>query len=120
MASLRTKFLIALTLVALLGVGTVALVANRVIAREFTLYVGSGGRMRAQRLASEAAALYEETGSWQGIQRYLVETSVGHVPGQGQGRGQGTIESTEPRLDRILIIDPGGQVVSVEAIGEEL
>ena len=118
MASLRTKFLIALTLVALLGVGTVALVANRVIAREFTLYVGSGGRMRAQRLASEVAALYEDTGSWQDIQRYLIGTSVEHVPGQGQGQGrQGTTGSTEPRLDRILIIDPGGKVV-VDTAGE--
>ena len=47
--SLSTQFLLAFALIALLGIGTVALVANRVTTREFTLYVSRGGQRRAER-----------------------------------------------------------------------
>jgi two-component system sensor histidine kinase BaeS len=119
MNSLRTRLLLAFVLVALVGVGTVALVANRVTTREFTLYVSYGGQMRAQRLAAQVAAYYERTGSWQGVEE-LLESELpqyGPVQGRGQGRGQGLQGSSDTGNARTLIIDPGGLVV-VDTEGE--
>ena len=47
MTSLRIKLLLVLVAVSLFGVGTVAVVANRVTEREFAVYTRAGGRARA-------------------------------------------------------------------------
>ena len=112
-ASLRTRLFLAVALVALLGVGTVALVANRVTAREFTLYISRGGQMRAQEWAQVAAEYYQRTGSWEGLDAFFTETTLGRGLGQGRGRrysqqGQGAGSSS---VERILIVDPEGQIV---------
>jgi two-component system OmpR family sensor kinase/two-component system sensor histidine kinase BaeS len=100
-------------LVALLGVGTVALVANRVIAREFTLYISRGGQMRSQEWAQLAAEYYQRTGSWEGLSAFFGEAALGRGLGQGRGRrygqqGQGTGGAS---TERILIVSPEGQIV---------
>jgi signal transduction histidine kinase len=112
MTSLRSKLLAAFVLVALVGVATVALVANRVTTREFALYVSYGGQMRAQRLAPDAADYYARTGSWQGVESVLeVRTGQGPVAGRGQG------VQSDPRNERVLIVDPQDKVV-VDTQGE--
>ena len=125
MPSLRTKFLFALLLVALLGVGTVALVANRVTQHEFTLYVGYGGQVRAHRLAQDAADYYAQTGSWAGIEPLLVDQDLDSGPGQGfgPGRGRGTQAADHTTHSRILIIDPQSRVVvdtAQELVGQPI
>jgi len=111
--SLSTRFLLVVALVALLGVGAVALVTNRVLTREFTVYVSRGGQLRAQEWAVLAADHYRQAGSWEGIEAFLDEYAP--VPGLGQGRGrqygrqaQGTGAASD---QRILIADPAGQIV---------
>ena len=123
--SLRVKLLIAFALVALLGVGTVALVANQVTSRQFTLYLNSGGTMRAQRWAETVADYYVRTGSWAGVEEVLAEASEAHPGGQGRGRstGQGMAAGTASSEERFLIADLRGQVVADtegELVGEPL
>ncbi len=109
MHSLRAKFLVAFILVALVGVGAVALVANRVTQREFTLYVSQGGKMRAQRLAVELADYYAQTGSWDGVEALLGQSSsVRGGPGYGRG------PSMHPMIteaERALIVGIDGRIV---------
>ena len=106
--SLRTRFFLVVALVALLGVGVVALVANRVIAREFTFYVNRGGQMRAQQWAVMAADYYRWAGSWEGIESLFSETTSSRGRGAGRASGQQTQGTA---TQRILIADPSGQVV---------
>ncbi len=106
-SSLRVRFLLAVALVALLGVGTVALVANRVIAREFTLYISRGGQMRAQEWAQLAAEYYRRTGSWEGLEAFFKEVA----PGRGRRYGQQATGASSSSAERILIVGPEGQIV---------
>ncbi len=119
MTSLRLKFTLALVLVALLGIGTVALVANRVTVREFALFVRAGGDVWAARIAAEAADVYASTGSWASVAERMIEALSSHAPGQGggQGRGMGMRGQGMPSQDRILIVDPQGRVL-VDTGGE--
>lgn len=123
MISLRLKFTLALVLVALVGIGTVALVANRVTVREFTLFVRAGGDVRAARLAAEAADVYASSGTWAAVAEQMKAQLALGAPGQGSGqgrmmgmRGQGMVSQ-----DRILIVDPQGKVVvdTAEELGGE-
>jgi signal transduction histidine kinase len=113
MFSLRLKFTLALVLVAILGVGTVAIVANRVTTREFTLYVRAGGSARAQRLAAEAGDVYASTGGWESVAAVMQDAVTTQHPGQGvgSGRGQGLQGAGASALDRIVIVGLQGQVV---------
>jgi signal transduction histidine kinase len=117
--SLRYKFTLALVLVAFLGIGTVALVANRVTTREFTLYVRAGGTARAQRIATEAGQVYARTGSWAAVGEAMQGELATRGPGQGggPGRGQGQQGQGAPAQDRILIVDLQGRVV-VDTAGD--
>ncbi len=119
MTSLRLKFTLALVLVAFLGIGTVALVANRVTVREFALFVRAGGNVWAARIAAEAADVYASTGSWASVAERMIEALSSHAPGQGggQGRGMGMRGQGMPSQDRILIVDPQGRVL-VDTGGE--
>jgi signal transduction histidine kinase len=119
MLSLRVKFTLALVLVAFLGIGTVALVANQVTAREFTLFVRAGGDVRLARIAAEAADVYASSGSWAAVTERMGEELSFHTPGQGggPGRGMGMRGQGMPSQERILIVDPQGWVV-VDTEGE--
>jgi len=111
--SLRARLFLAVALVALLGVGTVALVTNRVVAREFTLYISRGGQMRAQEWAQLAAEYYQRTGSWEGLGAFFEEAALGRGLGQGRGRrfGQQAKGEGSVSAERILITDPEGRIV---------
>ena len=125
MLSLRVKFTLALVLVAFLGIGTVALVANRVTAREFTLFVRAGGDVRSARIAAEAADVYASSGSWAAVAERMGEELSFDTPGQGggPGRGMGMHGQGMPSQERILIVDPQGRVVvdtEGELVGESM
>jgi signal transduction histidine kinase len=107
--SLRAKFLLTFVLVALLGVGIVALVANRVTTRQFTLYVGQGRLADAQAMVSALAAYYQDSGSWQGVEDVLASALLGRE--QGQGRGQGARRGGNLAV-RGLVVDASGRVVA--------
>jgi signal transduction histidine kinase len=109
--SLRTKLLLAFVLVALVGVGTVALVANRVTAHQFTVYISRGGQMRAQQWAGLVSAYYLRTGSWEGVGEVFAEASPQHTPGQGfgAGRGRGAQGAAASGDARYLIVAPTSQ-----------
>lgn len=111
--SLSTRFLLVVALVALLGVGVVALVANRVLTREFTLYISRGGQVRAQEWAVLAADQYRQTGSWQGVGALFDSYAPGRGLGQGLGRRYGSpAQGAGAAADqRILIADRAGQIV---------
>ncbi|MFL7810799.1 MAG: sensor histidine kinase [Anaerolineae bacterium] len=125
MFSLRLKFTLALVLVAILGVATVAVVANRVTTREFTLYVRAGGSARVQRLAAEAGDVYASTGGWDAVAPVMQDAVTTQHPGQGAGAGhgqgpqgaQGAQGAGASALDRIVIVDVQGRVV-VDTAGE--
>ena len=91
--------------------------ANRVIDREFTLYVSGGGRMRAQRYAPDLAAYYVRTGGWEGADALLGSDLLDHSPGMGRGQGMGMGMGIDAASDRILIVDPDG-LVAVDTTGE--
>jgi signal transduction histidine kinase len=111
--SLSARFLLAFALVALLGVGTVAVVIDQVTTREFTLYVSRGGQMRAQRWAEFAAEYYRQTGSWVGIEAVFGGDAGSPETGgsRGPGRGWRMQGAGDPDYDRFLIADPDGWVV---------
>jgi signal transduction histidine kinase len=123
--SLRARFFLAFALVALLGIGTVALVANQVTTHQFALYISRGGQMRAQRWAQIVAESYAQTGSWQGVEDLFEGVSPSSMPGQGRGRGQGQLRQGLSSTDdeRFLIVDIEGRVVvdtEDELIGQPL
>jgi signal transduction histidine kinase len=100
-------------LVALLGVGTVAVVIDQVTTREFTLYVSRGGQMRSQQWAALVAERYQRTSSWAGVETVFGDDTVPHTPGggRGPGRGWGLQAANAPGNERLLIADADGRVV---------
>lgn len=80
--SLWFKLTIAFLLVALVGVGLVALLANRATTAGFRHYVIQGQLTDAQELAGQLAAYYTAQGDWSGAAQVLAQ-------GSGQGRGEG-------------------------------
>jgi signal transduction histidine kinase len=111
--SLSARFLLAFALVALLGVGTVAVVVDQVTTREFTLYVSRGGQMRSQQWAALIAEHYQRTSSWAGVETVFGGDTAPHTPGgsRGPGRGWGLQAASDPDNERLLIADTDGRVV---------
>lgn len=120
---LWVKLLLGFMLVALVGVGVVAFLANRTTARQFEVYVSQGKELRLERLAPEFATYYAQAGSWDGVGEWMVELEgTQHSPrGQGQGRGKGSGGGTTS--DRLLLADADGRVVADsqgELVGQAL
>jgi len=110
--SLWVKLLIGFMLVAMVAVGTVAVLANRATTREFELYVSQGKQMRAERLAPEFAAYYARTGSWTGVAEWMadLDTTLAQSGGRGLGRGRGQGEGST--TDRLLLANTAGQIIA--------
>jgi signal transduction histidine kinase len=112
-------------LVALIGVGLVAVLANRITTHQFQVYVSQGRLARAARLAPEFADYYAQQGSWAGVESLManLDETAGTGHGQGRGAGTGTGASTGTAANRLLLADPDGQVVAdsaSELVGEDL
>ncbi len=82
--SLWFKLTVAFLLVALVGVGLVALLANRATTAGFRHYVIQGQLTDARELAGQLATYYAAQGDWGGAAQVLAQG-----PGQGRGEGRG-------------------------------
>lgn len=109
--SLWVKLLAGFLLVALVGIGLVAVLANRATSHQFSVYVSQGKQLRAERLASALAAYYAQAGSWAGVSDWLAGEgasllqSAGRGPGAGRGQGATSAE-------RLVVADAEGRVVA--------
>jgi signal transduction histidine kinase len=118
---LWTKLLAGFALVAVVAVGTVAVLANRITTRQFEIYVGQGRRVLAEQLAPVFAAYYGQTGSWEGADSVLAELEGS--PARGRGQGQGRQQSQGSAAERLVLADASGLVVAdsqVELVGQQL
>ena len=91
--SLRFRLLAATILVVLIAVGVTAFVATRRTVGEFQRYVERGNPMDDRRLAFFLARLYDQAGSWNGIQSEV--THLAQISGQ-----------------RVVITDAGQKIVA--------
>lgn len=115
MRSLGTHLWLAMALVALLGIGTVVLVAGNAISHEFVSYAHAGRQARAQVWAPVLADYFQRTGSWGGVEAELEElVSLGQTrQGRGGGRGIGAGNlSHGAGQERAFILDADGRVVA--------
>jgi len=77
--SLAAKLLVAFAMVIVVGIGSVAILANQRTTAEFDTYLSMGQQMAASHLADAAAAAYDQSGSWDAVARALDGWSVGPV-----------------------------------------
>ena len=69
--SIRWKMLIGFILIVALAIGTIAIVATRTATRQFDRYITQDQALKYQRLALILSSYYEETGSWDGVQKLI-------------------------------------------------
>jgi signal transduction histidine kinase len=90
--SLAAKILVAFAIVVLVGIGGVALLANDRTTVAFERYLQGSGPDNASQLASVAALLYGQTGSWSTVNQVFAA-----LPG--------------PPDQRVIVVDASGAVV---------
>lgn len=95
--SLAAKILLAFAIVALVGIGGVAILANNRTTAAFEHYLRGNGPDAGAQLAGAAAIVYQQGGSWDAVSRVLAATS-------------------DRRDQRVVVVDPTGRVV-VDAAG---
>jgi signal transduction histidine kinase len=120
--SLWVKLLAGYLLVALAGVGLVAVLANRVTAYQFEVYVSQGKRLRAERLAPVVAAYYTRAGGWDGVGDWLAVEGAALLQSAGRGQGGGRGQSSSSP-ERLIVADADGRVVADSGghlMGEQL
>ncbi len=92
MRSLWTKLIGAFSLVILVGTGMVVWLAGRATTGQFELYVTQTGRAWAERLVPTLAEYYAQTGSWDGVERVLQQSSA-YAPTTDRIDGDGCMEN---------------------------
>ena len=97
--SLWFKLTAAFLLVALVGVGLVALLANQVATAEFRHYMVQGQLTEAREVAEQLADYYAEQGDWTGATEIMGQ---GRGQGRGDGRGGG----------QLFLADADGRIVA--------
>ena len=126
--SLFFRLMGAFALVILVAVTITYLLANRVAARQFQLYITRGSQVHAVHLAPLLADYYHQTGSWQDVES-LLETPWGEAaiagPGMVRMGGAGLRVWIMERImgDRLILADAKGRVVADtggELVGHEL
>ncbi len=91
MNRLWVRLTAAFLVVALVAVGSVAVVVNRTTASSFRSYIGQQTNANANaELLRQLQDHYASTGSWDGAQAILAQARSGRGAGQGQGHGGGT------------------------------
>jgi signal transduction histidine kinase len=108
--SLWVKLLLGFVLVAVVAVGLVAVLANRVTTHQFELYVSQGRQLRAERLAPDLSAYYAQTGSWDGVAELVTTLQSPELGGRGPGRGRG--QGVSITIDRLVLADADGLVLA--------
>lgn len=109
------KLTLAFLLVSLVGVGLVALLANRVTTAEFRQYMIRGQLTDSQELAEGLETFYAQNGSWEGAASILGER-------RGQGRGS-TSSGAGFGQGQFYLADIDGRIVagaSSDRLGEQL
>lgn len=104
--SLAWKLILRFGVVALVGVGTVALLANAAASREVRGFMFGYEMTDSARLAQELVAYYQGRGDWSGVQDFL----QGSPPSQnhpGMGRGTGMRHHMTPGF---VLTDDAGHV----------
>ena len=86
MSKLWVRLTLAFVLVTLVGVSTVALLANRSASSQFRRYLSRRETTDWGDLTDDLAAYYEQQGSWDGVE--VVFGDVGGATQPGQGKGQ--------------------------------
>ncbi len=90
MNRLWVRLTVAFLVVALVAVGSVAVVVNRITASSFRSYIGQQTNANANAdLLRQLEDHYASTGSWEGAQAILAQARSGRGAGQGQGQGHG-------------------------------
>jgi len=120
MKTLGTRLLVAMALVALLGVGTVALIVGGSVSREFSSYVRRETESRAEGWLEPLADYYARQNSWEGAESLFIAAGEWHMGMRGQGRGMGMGMGG---YQRILILDDQGKVAvdsQGSLVGQEL
>jgi signal transduction histidine kinase len=107
---LWVKLLLGFMIVAAVAVGVVAVLVNRTTTRQFEIYVSQGRQQRAERLAPEFAAYYDQSGSWAGVAEWMASQELAQGGGRGQGWGRSVAGGFS--ADRLLLADPEGRVVA--------
>jgi two-component system OmpR family sensor kinase len=102
---LWVRLTLAFVLVTLVGVSTVALLANRSASSQFRRYLAHSEMMSWGSLADDLAAYYERQGSWDGV-AVVFEDVGGPMTQRGWGRGQ--MRGGSPS---ILLADGQGLIV---------
>jgi len=82
MNKLWIRLTLAFILVTLVGVSTVALLANQSASSQFRRYLARRGTLDWGDLADDLAAYYEQQGGWDGVEIVFEDSQ------RGQGRGQ--------------------------------
>jgi two-component system OmpR family sensor kinase len=86
MNKLWMRLTLAFVLVTLVGVSTVALLANLNASRQFRYYLARSEMMEQGSLAEDLAAYYERQGSWNGVEIVFEDMARPMQPGQGYGQ----------------------------------
>ena len=74
--SLRIRLLLALMLVAMVGLGVAAFIARQGTTTEFQRYVQHGGTIRHQRFERTLMGYYVRSGSWSGVQPLVEQIAL--------------------------------------------
>lgn len=103
--SLWFKLTIAFAVVAVVAVGTVAVLANLAMTREMERYLVESGRARAERLQGIFLDYYEERGGWAGVEHHPAFRLPQLPPLQ-----PGQPKPLPP--DRVILTDSEGRVLA--------
>ena len=144
--SMWLRLVAAFAFIILLGVLGVIFLISTITAREFNVYVSQDSARWARWLAPQLAAYYQQTGSWDGVNNYIVGSQgMSMMMGRDRGpmlmmerdwRGRGEADEMTRMMPpammedmwtgmglRVLVLDMQGRVVvdtSGEAVGQVL
>ncbi|MBU1879844.1 MAG: HAMP domain-containing protein, partial [Chloroflexi bacterium] len=105
LSSLWFRLVVAFAIVAVVAVGTVAVLANLAMTREMERYLVQSGQARAERLQVVLLDYYEARGSWASVEQHAAFRPVRQpVPQPGQPK--------PPIPDRVILTDPQGRVIA--------
>jgi len=108
MNKLWVRLTLAFILVTLVGVSTVALLANHSTSSQFRRYLARRGTLDWGNLADDLAAYYERQGSWDGVEVVFEDSQRGQGRGQMRQGGQSTLLANGQGL---VVYDSQGRYV---------
>ncbi len=116
--SLRTRLILSFLGVIVATAALVALLANRLTAQRFTVFVTNAGQGQARMLAPLFADYYVQTGSWAGVGALLQSSSAtnhGPMMMHGMYGRRNSLGMMNVGNDRLLLFDADGRLVADSA-----